>query len=157
MTTTTPCLWFDGKAEEAANFYVGLFDSGKIISTRRFGPGAPFPEGSVLSVNFELDGREFMALNGGPQYQFTPAMSLFVTCETQEEVDRFWNALLEGGTPVRCGWITDRFGLSWQIVPTILDEVLQSPDREKAGRAMKAMLGMTKLDIAELKRAHDGG
>jgi predicted 3-demethylubiquinone-9 3-methyltransferase (glyoxalase superfamily) len=157
MTTTTPCLWFDGNAEEAANFYVGLFKSGKIISVRRFGPGAPFPEGSAMSVNFELDGREFMGLNGGPAYHFTPAMSLFVTCDTQEEVDHFWNGFLDGGTPIRCGWITDRFGFSWQIVPRVLDELLQSPDREKAGRAMKAMLGMVKLDIAGLRKAYDGG
>jgi predicted 3-demethylubiquinone-9 3-methyltransferase (glyoxalase superfamily) len=156
MTSITTCLWFDSQAEEAARFYVSLFKNGKITETRHFGPGSPFPEGSVLSVNFELDGREFLALNGGPAFSFTPAISLFVTCETQEEVDHFWDRLVDGGKPMQCGWVTDRYGVSWQIVPRALDWFLQSSDRERAGRAMKAMLGMVKLNIAGLEAAYNG-
>lgn len=155
MLDVRPCLWFDRQAEEAADFYVRLF-GGRILETRRFGPGGPLPEGTVLSVTFETMGKDFMALNGGPAFDFTPAISFFVGCDGQEEVDRLWSALLDGGKPMRCGWITDRFGVSWQIVPRLLGRLLQDSDRAKAGRAMQAMMGMVKLDCAVLQRAYDG-
>jgi predicted 3-demethylubiquinone-9 3-methyltransferase (glyoxalase superfamily) len=137
----TPFLWFDGQAEEAAKFYVSIFKNSKVLSV------------SPMDATFVLDGQEFFALNGGPHYKFTPAISLFVSCETQEEVDYFWEKLGAGGAAVQCGWLTDKYGLSWQIVPTVLHELLQDPDRAKADRVMKAMLKMTKLDIQGLRQA----
>jgi predicted 3-demethylubiquinone-9 3-methyltransferase (glyoxalase superfamily) len=150
-----PCLWFDGKAEEAMRFYTSIFKNSKVVDVMRYGEAGPGQKGTVMAATFELDGQEFKALNGGPMYKFSPAVSFFVKCETQEEVDDLWARLLEGGTPQRCGWLTDRFGVSWQIVPTILGEMLQDEDAEKAKRVMQAMLGMVKLDIALLKRAYD--
>ena len=155
MQKMKPCLWFDGKAEEAANFYTAIFNNSKITGIMRYGDAGPGPKGSVLTVTFELDGQEFIALNGGPHYSFTPAISFFVNCETQEEVDRLWGRLVEGGQPQQCGWLTDRYGVSWQIVPAILIELLQDKDGAKSTRVMQAMLGMVKLDIAALKVAYD--
>jgi predicted 3-demethylubiquinone-9 3-methyltransferase (glyoxalase superfamily) len=157
MQLISPFLWFDGQAEEAANFYVSVFPDSRIVSVSRYPEGGPAPAGSALGVSFVLGGVDVQALNGGPAYSFTPAISLFVRVETQEEVDRYWNALTaDGGAPGRCGWLTDPWGLSWQIVPTALDEVLGDPDPERAGRAMAAMMAMTKLDIAALRAAADG-
>jgi predicted 3-demethylubiquinone-9 3-methyltransferase (glyoxalase superfamily) len=158
MQKISPFLWFDHQAEEAATFYTSLFENSRITSVSRHGEGGPAPKGTAMSVTFELDGHEYMALNGGPHFQFTPAFSLFVKCETQEEVDRYWETLLaDGGKAERCGWLKDRFGLSWQIIPSALGRLLQDKDRAKAGRVMQAMLTMTKLDIAGLQRAYDGG
>jgi predicted 3-demethylubiquinone-9 3-methyltransferase (glyoxalase superfamily) len=153
----TTFLWFDNNAEEAANFYVSIFKNSKIVSISRYSEGAPGPAGTAMTVNFELDGQEFIALNGGPQFKFTEAISLFVNCATQEEVDYFWSELTaDGGQESRCGWLKDKFGLSWQIVPTALGELLGNKDRKKAQRAMQAMLKMKKIDIGELKRAAEG-
>jgi predicted 3-demethylubiquinone-9 3-methyltransferase (glyoxalase superfamily) len=148
----TPMLWFDGQAEDAARFYVSLFADAEI------GHVSHLPDGSPLVVEFSLAGQRFTALNGGPQYAFSPAISFVVDCDTQEEVDHYWYRLSEGGEPEaqQCGWLKDRFGVSWQIVPRQLSEYMSDPDPEKAGRTMQAMLQMKKLDIAELKRAHDG-
>jgi predicted 3-demethylubiquinone-9 3-methyltransferase (glyoxalase superfamily) len=157
MQKITPFLWFDKQAEEAANLYVSLFPDSKVTSVSRYGDGMPLPKGTVMSVTFQLAGQEFMALNGGPAFKFTQAISFFVSCETQEEIDRLWSKLTEGGEPSQCGWLKDRFGLSWQIVPTVLSELIGDPNPEKAGRATQAMLKMGKLDIAELKRAHSSG
>ncbi len=155
----TPFLWFDTQAEEAANFYISIFPNSKIRGVTRYDEAgekvAGRPRGSVMTVPFELDGQEFVALNGGPVFTFTEAISFVVNCETQEEVDRFWNRLSAGGQEVQCGWLKDRFGVSWQIVPTVLPEMLQDPDPEKAKRVMAAMLKMIKIDIAALKRAYD--
>jgi predicted 3-demethylubiquinone-9 3-methyltransferase (glyoxalase superfamily) len=156
MQKITPFLWFDKEAEEAANFYVSVFSNSKIESVSRYGEAGPGQKGTVMSVIFELEGQPFYALNGGPHYKFTPAISLFVNCETQEEVNVLWEKLCEGGKPIRCGWLTDKYGLSWQIIPSILSKLLQSADREKSNRAMKAMLGMDKLDIRALQDAFDG-
>jgi predicted 3-demethylubiquinone-9 3-methyltransferase (glyoxalase superfamily) len=156
MTTISTCLWFDGQAEEAVNFYRSVFRNSRTLDVMRSGQQGPGPQGSVLAVNFELYGHPFVALNGGPQYAFTPAISLFIRCQDQDEVDWYWERLLEGGQPNRCGWLTDRYGLSWQVVPEVLNSMLQDRDAGKAGRAMRAMLAMTKLNIAELKRAYDG-
>ena len=156
MQKITTFLWFDDKAEEAANLYVSLFKNSKIETISHYGEGAPLPKGTVLTVVFQLDGQQFMALNGGPHYSFTPAISLLVNCETQEEVDRLWNKLLEGGKPSRCGWLQDRYGLSWQIIPTILGKLMSDPDRKKADRVMQAMLKMEKLDIKGLEQAYKG-
>ena len=156
MQKIDPFLWFDGKAEEAANFYVSVFREGRILDTKRFPEGGPGKPGSVLTVEFEIFGQRFVALNGGPHYSFTPAISFFVHCRTQDEVDLYWEKLLDGGTPVQCGWITDKFGVSWQIVPEALDRLMHGPDREGAKRAMQAMLKMVKLDAAALQRAYDG-
>jgi len=155
MQKISPCLWFDGKAEEATSFYCSVFKNSKIVNTMRYGDAGPGPKGSVLAVTFELEGQEFMALNGGPQYHFTPAISLFVKCKTQQEVDALWDQLLEGGQAQQCGWLTDKFGVSWQIVPTVLGEMLQDPDPQKSKRVMEAMMGMVRLDIERLKRAYD--
>ena len=157
MQKITPFLWFDGKAEEAMNFYVSVFKNSKVGRVSRYGDSGPGPKGSVMSATFTLDGQEFYALNGGPQYKFTPAISLFVNCETQQEVDELWEKLSEGGRKDRCGWLQDKYGLSWQIVPSILGQLLQDKDAEKANRVMTAMLKMDKLDIAGLKRAYDRG
>jgi predicted 3-demethylubiquinone-9 3-methyltransferase (glyoxalase superfamily) len=152
-----PFLWFNGQAEQAAKLYVSTFENARVTDTRRWGPGGPYPEGSVLSVSIELDGREYELFNGGPEFTFTEAVSLVVSVETQEEVDRLWDALTrDGGEPGQCGWLKDRFGLSWQIVPTALGEVLSDPDPERASRALQAMMAMGKLDIAELRAAADG-
>lgn len=151
MQKISPFLWFDGNAEEAMNFYTSIFSDSKIESIHRSGP-----EGKVISGTFVLGGVRYMALNGGPHFKFTPALSLYVNCETQEEVDSLWAKLSEGGQPQRCGWVQDKFGLSWQIIPSILGELLNSTDRVKAARAMNAMLGMQKLDIAALKQAYEG-
>ena len=154
MQKITPFLWFDDKAEEAAKFYVSIFKNSKIGSIARYGEEGPGPKGSVMTVAFQLEGQEFVALNGGPLFKFTEAISFVVNCETQEEVDRFWEKLSEGGEKSRCGWLKDRFGLSWQVVPTVLSELLQDKDPEKAKRVMQAMLQMDKIDIARLKQAH---
>lgn len=154
MQKITTFLWFDNQAEEAVKLYVSLFKNSKIGSISRYGDAGPGPKGSVMMVTFELDGQEFMALNGGPVYKFTPAISLFVNCETQQEVDELWDKLSEGGRKDRCGWLTDKYGLSWQIIPSALMELMSDPDPEKSRRVMKAMLQMDKIDIAGLRRAH---
>jgi predicted 3-demethylubiquinone-9 3-methyltransferase (glyoxalase superfamily) len=156
MQTITPCLWFDADAEGAANFYVSIFKNSKILNVTRYGDAGPGPTGSVMTVSFQLEGQEFTALNGGPQFTFTEAISLTVNCKTQEEVDTYWNALTNGGQEVACGWLKDKYGLSWQIVPTALIDLVSGPNPEKSARAIKAMLGMTKLDIAALRRAYEG-
>jgi predicted 3-demethylubiquinone-9 3-methyltransferase (glyoxalase superfamily) len=153
MQKLTTCLWFDTEGEEAARFYTSVFPNSRLGKITRYGSAGPRPEGAVMTVSFELDGREFVALNGGPQYTFTEAVSFQVFCETQEEVDRYWSTLSEGGEEGPCGWLKDRFGLSWQVVPTALPELLEDPDAEKAQRVMQAMLGMKKIEIAELERA----
>jgi predicted 3-demethylubiquinone-9 3-methyltransferase (glyoxalase superfamily) len=151
MQKISPFLWFDGKAEEAAKFYTGIFKNSRITQL------IPGPGGTVMGVSFELEGQEFMALNGGPMYQFTPAVSFFIRCETQEEIDSYWAKLIEGGgEPNACGWLKDKFGLSWQVVPSVLGTMLQDKDPARAGRTMEAMMKMVKLDIAALKKAYDG-
>jgi len=157
MPKITPFLWFNDQAEEAMNFYTAIFKNSKISSVSRYGEGGPGPQGSVMTATFELDGQEFMALNGGPLFTFTEAISLFVNCETQAEVDELWGKLTEGGEESRCGWLKDKFGLSWQIVPSVLGELLNDPDAEKAGRVMNAMLQMKKIDIAGLRAAYEQG
>ena len=157
MQTITPFLWFDGKAEEAMNFYVSIFKNSKVGSVSRCGEGGPGPKGSVMSATFQLLGQEFIALNGGPMFTFSPAISFFVNCETQEEVDELWEKLSAGGEKQRCGWLKDKYGLSWQIIPSILGKLLQDKDAAKSGRAMQAMLQMDKLDIKRLQYAYDGG
>ena len=153
MQKITPFLWFDDKAEEAANFYISIFKNSKLGAIRRYGEGGPGKPGSVMTVNFTIEGQEFVGLNGGPHFKFTPAISFFVDCATQQEVDELWEKLSAGGKKSQCGWLEDKFGVSWQIVPTGLVQVLSNPDREKAARAMKAMLQMTKLDIEQLRQA----
>lgn len=161
MSKIALCLWFDGRAEEAADFYVSVFrDSGQdaaIGDIMRFGDSGPGPKGSVLSVAFRIAGQDVIALNGGPHFTFSPAVSLFVRCADQAQVDGFWERLSDGGQPGQCGWLTDRFGVCWQIVPTVLRDMLQDPDPARAGRLMQALLRMTKLDIAALERAYRGG
>jgi predicted 3-demethylubiquinone-9 3-methyltransferase (glyoxalase superfamily) len=156
MQKITTCLWFDGNAAEAAAFYVSLFPNSSILETKYLPEGGPAPAGTVLTVLFALDGTEFLALNGGPQYQFTPATSVLINCDTQEEVDRLWAKLSDGGTEVQCGWVTDRFGFSWQVVPRVLPRLLAGPDRAASQRAFMAMMKMKKLDIAEMERAYRG-
>ena len=151
-----PNLWFDTQAEQAAEFYCSVFPNSRILSTTRYPEGAPGPTGSVMTVEWELDGERFVGINGGPQFPFTEAVSFQITCETQDEVDRYWDALVRGGEEGQCGWLTDRFGVSWQVVPNQLPALLGDPDPAKAGRAMQAMLGMKKLDIGALRRARDG-
>jgi len=155
MQKITPFLWFDNQAEEAANFYVSLFKNSKIGSIRRYGDAGPGPKGSVMSVIFQLEGEEFFALNGGPHFKFTPAISLFVNCENQEEVDELWEKLSAGGRKDRCGWLQDKYGLSWQIIPTALSQLMSDPDPRKSSRVMRAMLAMDKIDIARLKAAYE--
>ncbi|MBV8463955.1 MAG: VOC family protein [Acidimicrobiales bacterium] len=155
MPTITPCLWFDTEGEEAATFYVSLFDNSRITDVSYYGEGGPRPAGTALTVAFELDGRPFLALNGGPQYHFTEAISMSVDCPTQADADRYWDALVDGGEPGQCGWLKDRFGLSWQIVPSELPSLLGDPDPERAQRAMQAMLSMSKLDIDAIRHAAD--
>ncbi|MBW8687569.1 VOC family protein [Chitinophaga rhizophila] len=156
MQKITPFLWYDGQAEEAAQLYTSLFKNSTIGKISRYPPGVPGQEGKVMSVEFTLDGQEFIALNGGPHYSFTPAVSMFIRCETQEEVDKLWDALSAGGQQDRCGWLKDKFGLSWQVVPNGLQELLQDQDREKAQRAAAAMMKMDKLDIRVLEEAAKG-
>ncbi len=153
MSKITTFLWFDNNAEEAANYYVSIFKNSKIVGIARYGEAGPRPAGTAMVVNFQLDGQDFIALNGGPEYKFTEAISLYVTCETQEEVNRFWNQLTAGGEEGPCGWLKDKFGLSWQIVPKVLEALLSDPDPAKSQRVMRAMLQMKKIDIAGLKRA----
>ena len=152
----TPFLWFDNNAEEATNFYTSIFKNSKILSIKRYGDTGPGPKGSVMITNFELNGQEFVALNGGPRFRFTEAISFVVKCETQEEVDHYWDKLLEGGQSQACGWLKDKFGLSWQIVPTAFFRLVGDPDPEKAARVMQAMMQMIKFDIAKLQEAYDG-
>jgi predicted 3-demethylubiquinone-9 3-methyltransferase (glyoxalase superfamily) len=156
MQKITPFLWYDGKAEEAVNFYVSIFKNSKVVSMARYGDAGPGPKGSVMTAAFQLEGQDFVALNGGPQYKFTPAISLVVNCETQEEVDNLWEKLSAGGRKDRCAWLTDKFGVSWQIVPTILSKLLGDKDPEKAKRVMQAMLQMDRIDISRLQKAYDG-
>ena len=153
MQKITPFLWFDGNAEEAANFYISIFKNSKMGNISRYGDAGPGPKGSPMSVTFQLEGQEFFALNGGPQFKFTPAISLFVNCETQQEVDDLWEKLSAGGRTDRCGWLQDKFGLSWQIIPSVLGQLLGDKDPQRAKRAMQAMLQMTKIDIGKLQQA----
>jgi predicted 3-demethylubiquinone-9 3-methyltransferase (glyoxalase superfamily) len=151
----TPFLWFDGTAEEATRFYASVFKNSRLIDEIRYGEAGPGPKGALMSVTFELQGQKFIALNGGPQFKFTPAISFLVRCETQAEVDRLWDRLCDGGEPVQCGWLRDRYGLSWQIVPEGLERMLRDADAARATRVMRAMLKMIKLDIAALQRAYE--
>lgn len=159
MQKITPFLWFDGKAEEAANFYTSIFKNSKVGKVARYGEegakASGMPKGTVMTVVFQLEGQEFVALNGGSHFTFSPAISFVVNCETQEEVDQFWEKLSEGGKPNRCGWLQDKFGVSWQIVPTALGEMLQDKDVAKSSRVMNAMLQMDKIDIKGLKQAYE--
>ena len=157
MQKITPFLWFDGKAEEAMNFYVSVFKNSKIVRVSRYGEAGPGPKGTVMSATFQLDGQDFFALNGGPQFAFTPAISFFVNCETQQEVDEMWERLSEGGEKGRCGWLKDKFGLSWQVIPSVLGKLLHDKDPEKAKRVMNAMLQMNKIEIKGLQQAYDQG
>jgi two-component system sensor histidine kinase QseC len=153
----TPFLWFDGQAEEAANFYTAIFDNSRIVDVARYGEAVPDKKaGSVMTVSFELEGHRFVGLNGGPHYKFTPAISFYISCKTQEEVDYYWERLLKGGgKPVQCGWLTDKFGVSWQVVPDALIAFLEDKDREKAQRVMQAMFKMVKIDVKKLQEAYD--
>jgi len=155
MQKITPFLWFDNNAEEAVKFYTSVFKNSKILKVARYGDAGPGPKGSVMTVSFQIEGQQFIALNGGPQFKFTEAVSFVVNCETQKEVDEFWEKLSAGGEKGPCGWLKDKFGLSWQVVPTILDKLIADPDPVKSQRVMKAMLQMKKLDIAALQRAYD--
>jgi len=155
MQKITPFLWFNGNAEDAMNFYTSIFKNSKIGRITRYGDAGPGPKGTVMSATFQLDGQEFMALNGGPQFKFTEAISFFVNCETQEEVDELWEKLSAGGQKSRCGWLKDKYGLSWQIIPSALGEMLGDKDPEKSRRVMKAMLQMDKIDIRRLQEAHE--
>jgi predicted 3-demethylubiquinone-9 3-methyltransferase (glyoxalase superfamily) len=156
MSKITTFLWFDGKAEEAMNHYLSIFKNSKVGNVTRYGAGGPGPKGSVMSASFQLEGHDFVALNGGPQFKFTEAISMLVSCETQEEVDDLWRKLGDGGQPQQCGWLKDRFGLSWQIIPTALGRMLGDPDPARSKRVMEAMLQMEKIDIARLEQAYDG-
>jgi predicted 3-demethylubiquinone-9 3-methyltransferase (glyoxalase superfamily) len=155
MHKITPFLWFDDQAEEAVSFYTSVFKNSKIGDVRRYPEDTAGPAGKVMTISFHLDGQDFMALNGGPQYKFTEALSLFVNCETQEEIDRLWETLSEDGEKGPCGWLKDKYGVSWQIVPTILDKLMSDPDPDKASRVTQAMLKMGKLDISALQQAYD--
>jgi predicted 3-demethylubiquinone-9 3-methyltransferase (glyoxalase superfamily) len=155
MEKLTPFLWFDDNAEEAAKFYVSVFPRSRIVTTTRYGDSGPGPKGSVMTVEFELNGQRFLGLNGGPRFKFTEAISFVVNCDTQEELDRFWDKLLQGGgRPDQCGWMKDKFGLSWQVVPKVLAQLLHDKDPEKSKRVMQAMLKMVKLDIHALEDAY---
>jgi predicted 3-demethylubiquinone-9 3-methyltransferase (glyoxalase superfamily) len=156
MQKITPFLWFDDKAEEAMNFYVSIFKNSKVGTVTRYGDAGPGPKETVMSATFELDGQDFFALNGGPLFKFTEAISFFVNCETQQEVDELWQKLSAGGQKSRCGWLKDKYGLSWQIIPTVLGKMLGDKDPAKAKRVMEAMLQMEKIDISRLKQAYDG-
>jgi predicted 3-demethylubiquinone-9 3-methyltransferase (glyoxalase superfamily) len=156
MPTQIPCLWFDGQAEQAAAHYTATFPNSEILGVARYGPGTPGPEGEVMTVDFSLDGQRYVGLNGGPQFTFSEAISFQIMCADQEEVDHYWERLSDGGEQGPCGWLRDRFGVSWQVVPIRLQELIDDPDPGRAQRAMQAMLGMRKMDIAELERAADG-
>ena len=156
MQKITPYLWFDTQAEEAANFYVSLFKNSRILDVVRYDDSAPGQAGKVMIVNFQLDGQDFVALNGGPHFKFTEAISLFVNCQDQQEVDRLWDALSAGGEVQQCGWLKDKYGLSWQIIPSALMELMSDPDPVKSMRVRQAMLQMVKIDIAALKKAYEG-
>jgi len=155
MQKITPFLWFDSEAEEAMNFYVSIFKDSKVNKVTRYGEAGPGTPGSVMSAEFTLNGTDFYALNGGPVFKFSPATSFFIHCETQEEVDHYWNKLGEGGKPNQCGWLDDKFGVTWQVVPGALGTYLNDPDKKKAKNVMQAMMKMTKLDIAKLKEAYE--
>jgi predicted 3-demethylubiquinone-9 3-methyltransferase (glyoxalase superfamily) len=155
MQKITPFLWFDGKAEEAARFYVSIFKNSRIVGMSRYGEQGPGPKGSVMVVTFELDGQEFSALNGGPQFSFSPAVSFVVNCQTQQEVDAMWEKLSENGEKQRCGWVKDKYGVSWQIVPSVLPKMLQGADAEKSNRVINAIMQMNKLEIEGLRRAYE--
>jgi predicted 3-demethylubiquinone-9 3-methyltransferase (glyoxalase superfamily) len=153
----TPFLWFDNQAEEAVNFYTSVFKNSKIGGLSRYGDEGPGPKGTVMVATFEIEGQEFMALNGGPQFKFTPAISFLVNCDTQNEIDELWNKLTsDGGQEVECGWLTDKFGLSWQIVPVVFGKMIQDKDQGKVGRVMQAMMKMKKMDIQKLEEAYAG-
>ena len=156
MQKITPFLWFDNQAEEAANFYVSIFKNSKIVTVTRYGEAGPGPEGSAMTVVFQLGGEEFIALNGGPQFKFTEAISFVVNCETQQEVNEFWEKLSQDGEESRCGWLKDKYGLSWQIVLTILGKMMTAPDPQKSKKVVEAMLKMKKIIIDDLKRAYEG-
>ncbi|MFZ1930592.1 MAG: VOC family protein [Candidatus Sulfotelmatobacter sp.] len=156
MQKIVPFLWFDGNAEEAMNFYTSIFKNSKVGQITRCGDAGPGPKGSVLTAKFQIEGQEFMALNGGPEFKFTPAISFFVNCETQKEVDELWEKLLAGGKAMQCGWLADKFGISWQIIPKALMEFLGDKDPQKSQRVMQAMMKMIKIDVEGLKRAHEG-
>jgi predicted 3-demethylubiquinone-9 3-methyltransferase (glyoxalase superfamily) len=155
MPKTVPFLWFDGQAEQAAAHYTAIFPNSKVLQVTRYGPGMPAPEGSVMTVSFSLDGQEYVGLNGGPQFTFTEAISFQIFCADQDEVDHYWGQLSEGGEEGQCGWLKDRFGVSWQVVPTALFELVGDPDPGRAQRATQAMLGMRKIEIAGLRQAAD--
>ena len=157
MQKITPFLWFNDQAEEAMNFYVSIFKNSKVGRVTRYPKGSPGPEGKVMSVTFQLEGQEFMGLNGGPMFKFSEAISLFVDCETQEEVDELWARLSAGGEPGRCGWLKDKYGLSWQIIPKALMKLMQDPDPQKSQRVMQAMLKMSKIEVKALQQAYDQG
>jgi predicted 3-demethylubiquinone-9 3-methyltransferase (glyoxalase superfamily) len=157
MQKITPFLWFDTQAEEAVNFYTSLFKNSKITQVSRYGDAGPGPAGAVMTIAFQLNGQEFVALNGGPQFKFTEAISLYVDCENQAEVDTLWAKLTEGGEESMCGWLKDKYGLSWQIIPKGLVEMLSSPDAEKSKRATQAMLSMKKIDLVKMRQAYEGG
>jgi predicted 3-demethylubiquinone-9 3-methyltransferase (glyoxalase superfamily) len=156
MQKITPFLWFDNQAEEAMNFYISIFKNSKTLSCTRYGDAGPGPKGTVLVASFELDGQEFLALNGGPRFKFTEAVSFVVNCETQAEIDEMWARLSAGGEESQCGWLKDKFGLSWQVVPPILSKLMQDKDPQRSNRVMEALLKMKKIDIATLQRAYDG-
>lgn len=156
MQKIIPFLWFNDKAEEAMNFYTSIFKNSKIVSVTRYGDAGPGPKGSVMTGIFQIEGQEFYALNGGPHFTFTPAISFFVNCETQQEIDELWEKLSAGGEPGRCAWLKDKYGVSWQIVPTALGQMMKDPDPAKSSRVMKALMQMGKLDIEALKKAYDG-
>ena len=151
----TPCLWFDMKAEEAVAHYLSIFESGRIVTTARYGGAGPGPVGAVMTILFEIEGQQFLALNGGPHFKFTPAISLIVDCSTQAEIDKLWDRLGEGGEPGQCGWLTDKFGVSWQIVPNLVPQIMQSGDAAAIERVMRAVMPMKKLDMAKLQLAFD--
>jgi predicted 3-demethylubiquinone-9 3-methyltransferase (glyoxalase superfamily) len=155
MQKITPFLWFENNAEEATNFYTSIFKNSKVKNVRRYGEAGPGKPGSLMTATFELEGQEFYALNGGPHFKFTPAISFFVNCETQEEIDELWEKLLAGGQAQQCGWLTDKYGVTWQIVPTILGKLLGDEDPQKSKRVMEAMMKMIKLDINGLKQAYE--
>jgi predicted 3-demethylubiquinone-9 3-methyltransferase (glyoxalase superfamily) len=156
MQKITPFLWFDGTAEEAMTFYVSIFKNSKILSVTRCGDAGPGPKGSVLMATFQIEGQTFHALNGGPRFKFSEAISFYVNCETQQEIDELWEKLSAGGETQSCGWLKDKYGLSWQIIPSVLGEMMGEKDGEKSGRVMAAMFQMVKMDIEGLKRAYEG-
>jgi predicted 3-demethylubiquinone-9 3-methyltransferase (glyoxalase superfamily) len=156
MPKMTTCLWFDSKAEEAARFYCGVFKKSKILDIAYYGPGMPKPEGSVLTVRFRINGQEFMALNGGTEFRFNMSISIMVPCKTQKEIDTLWEKLTDGGKEIQCGWLTDKYGLSWQIVPSIISKIVSGKDKARTARVMNAVMSMVKLDIKTLKQAYAG-